>query len=1278
MCEATDFLFSRRSRREFLWQCAQGASLALLPAGLGRWALALDQPPSSPADFYFHPRYRTPSPLDAVLLQTQAGLDSFISEQCAGQVAACLEPWSSALLESPRNLGWIAGVLAEDFAGSSLRPSATRVLRSSPGLEVQGHQFSPQTLPGRAAFLDSLRSLFGGFSHFETVEFQVTSVQPEGSGSAAFDQFRTRIRYELVGAGDGYYRQQRVGQWELLWTNCSSGLRVRRWQALNQTQAVATARHFADVTVSALGSNLSYAAQLTHGTDYWRTVLDGACGIDIYGHNGVAVGDLDGNGFDDLYVCQPAGLPNRLYRNRGDGTLEDITETSGVGLLDNTACALFVDVDNDGRQDLIVVRTSGPILFLNQGSGKFLQKQNAFHFAQPPQGTFTGAAVADYDRDGWLDIYFCLYAYYQGADQYNYPTPYFDANNGPPNFLLGNNRDGTFRDVTQQAGLDANNSRYSFCCAWGDANGDGWPDLYVVNDFGRKNLYRNRGDGTFTDVAGEAGVEDIGAGMSACWLDYSGTGARDLYVADMWTAAGERITAQEAFQSTAASEIRGLYRKHAMGSSLFRNQGSNFADVTSTAGVGNGRWAWSSDEWDFDHDGFPDIYIANGMISGPSRQDLNSFFWRQVVANSPSTAKPSPAYEQGWNAINELVRADGCWSGYERNVLYANNRDGTFADVSGAMGLDFIEDGRAFALADFDHDGRQEIFLKNRNGPQLRILKNVVPGLPPSISFRLTGRQSNRDAVGAAVVLETEAGKQTRFVQAGSGFLSQHSKEVLFGLGSAQGPFRALIRWPNGLEQRLEQLPANHRILVTEGVPEYRPEPFASVSTPPSQAAPALPSSAEALPTDVETWLLAPVAAPEFALPDTKGQILTLAAFRGQRALLSFCAPGSEASRRTLAAFRQYHQQWASEGLKLLSVIVPSSENTPGPRPPEVEDYPFPVLLASDEMAAIYSVLFRYLFDRHRDLPLPTSFLLNENAEIVKVYQGRLDPSHLQQDLRSIPGTPVQRLAKALPFPGISDTLDMGRNALAYGSTYFQRGYLDQARRWFDQALRENPASAEALYGLGSVDLEQNRAVEAQQAFERVIQMRPAYPDTLPKTWNNLGLIAARSGRTEQAIDFLQRSLGLSPDYLIALINLGNAYRQQKNWPLARTAFERALQLNPRDPEANYGLGMVFAQTGDTAQAAIYLQSALQSRPDYPEALNNLGILFLRAGRRDDAVRNFQQSIREAPSFDQAYLNLARVYALEGKRDEARALLQDLLKHDPRNPAAHTLLNDLR
>jgi len=258
-----------------------------------------------------------------------------------------------------------------------------------------------------------------------------------------------------------------------------------------------------------------------------------------------------------------------------------------------------------------------------------------------------------------------------------------------------------------------------------------------------------------------------------------------------------------------------------------------------------GRWAWSSDAWDFDHDGYPDLYIANGYISGPESsdseiKDVSSFFWRQVVGKSPQNLLPSARYENGWNAINELIRSDATWNGYERNVFCANNRDGTFSDVSGVTGLDFPDDSRAFALADLDHDGRLEIILKNRNAPQLRILRNAMKELGTAVAFRLRGTKSNRDGIGASVTVDAGTHRQTKFLQAGSGFLSQHAKELFFGVGGFEGTVRANIRWPSGLTQTFEQLPVNRRIEIQEGSSEFAAKPFATRSEVYPQAVPTL------------------------------------------------------------------------------------------------------------------------------------------------------------------------------------------------------------------------------------------------------------------------------------------------------------------------------------------------------------------------------------------------------------------------------------------------------
>ena len=1217
------------------------------------------------------PRYREQVSLEAVLRKRSAGDDDFVTERYQDLIATILEHWIADLQQSPPRIGAIEKALSPEFLGSALQPVASRTVRADGVLSAWQLSFPPDIKLARNAFAGELRQYLADLTEILTAEFQITWLTADPQGHV-----RTTIRYELVGTGSGFHREGRVGICELTWQSVSAGYQVSQWRHLTEARSRSTSPMYVDLTQHAFGSNKSYASQLVHGADYWRTVLDGSCGIDIYGHNGVSVGNVYGSGLDDVYVCQPAGLPNRLYRNRGDGTFEDVTDAAGVGVLENTACALFADLNNKGRQDLVVVRANGPLLFLNEGHGKFRLSAEAFPFASVPQGTFTGAALADYDRDGWLDIYFCLYVYYQGTDQYKYPTPYYDANNGPPNFLMRNNRDGTFRDVTAQSGLNQNNTRYSFCCGWTDSNQNGWPDLYVVNDFGRKNLYRNNGDGTFTDIAGQAGVEDVGAGMSLCCFDYDNDGAEDLYVADMWTAAGERISSDDTFRKESTTPVRMMYHKHAMGNSLFRNKGNGvFEDKSLATGTALGRWSWSSDAWDFDHDGFPDVYVSNGMISGPLREDLNSFFWRQVVAKSPDTPRALHDYEQGWTAINELIREDYSWSGFERNVFYLNNRDGTFSDVSGAVGLDFVEDGRAFALADLDGDGRLEVIIKNRNAPQIRLLTNVVPDMPPSISFCLRGTKSNRDAIGARVTIETESGRQTRTLQAGSGFLSQHSKHVFFGLGHAKGPMRASIAWPSGAAQSLNGLQPNQRVFVEEGNETIRTEPFL-VRTGPSATSKLQPG--EVLPQVVETWLLTPVKAPDVRLSTLDGRSRVLSELLGKMVLLHLWTSELEESWQQMISLQQSYDAWNSLGLHLLTLDVGESATTEVLREAiRKHNLLFPVLRASDDVTAIYNILYRSLFDRHRDLALPTSLLIDEQGDIIKIYRGSLNPDRVAQDLHQRPRSAYERMAIALPFPGVVDAPLFTRNYLSLGSVYFQRGYFDQAQASFLLAVRDDPGSAEAQYGLGSAYLKQKKMSEAQRSFEQAVKLNGSYPETKPNAWNNLGLLAAQDERIDAAVGFFEEALKLNPDHLISLENLGNAYRQQKRWEEARVTLERAVTIAPLDPEANYSLGMVFAQMDQSARANDYLEKALQLRPNYPEAMNNLGVLYLRTHRRDQAVALFQQCIRTTPGFDQSYLNLARVFAIEGDRVKARDALVALLKLHPGHAQAQKALQEL-
>jgi hypothetical protein len=321
-----------------------------------------------------------------------------------------------------------------------------------------------------------------------------------------------------------------------------------------------------------------------------------------------------------VYVCQTGGLPNRLLVQNPDGTATDTAPDAGVDVMERTHAALLVDLDNDGDQDLVLGTEPALVIFANDGSGKFTIKSVG---DLPNPFSLT---AADFDADGDLDLYACYYAaysmYQKNAGLGLQPIPYFDANNGSPNALLRNDGELKFTEVTHDVGLDENNTRWSFAASWEDYDNDGDLDLYVANDFGRNNLYRNDG-GKFKDVAAEAGVEDVASGMSASWGDYNRDGLMDLYVGNMFSSAGGRITYQRQFHQSSNAQVKGYLQRLARGNTLYLNSsGGTFLDVSEPANVTMGRWSWSSNWVDLNNDGWQDLVVANGYITNEQPDDL--------------------------------------------------------------------------------------------------------------------------------------------------------------------------------------------------------------------------------------------------------------------------------------------------------------------------------------------------------------------------------------------------------------------------------------------------------------------------------------------------------------------------------------------------------------------------------------------------------------------------------------------------------------------------------
>jgi hypothetical protein len=923
-------------RRDFL---AALASLALLPSA-----------GASPTRYPVH--FRKANPFDSALAHINAGSDAFPFEKQAQEIES-------------RIAGMLNGKplpLAAGFRGAALTPK--RYVRIAEGVEEA--EFGE----GEPGFTPWIKSL----GQVRRARFFVLPGD--------------LVRYEI--ASTGAYR---VGAWKQVWKDG----KLESWRPLNETLVTSAAPLFEDITGHSFAGVDSFQEQLLKGNGWWRARLDAATGITVDGTNGVAVGDIDNDGWDEIYVCQTGGLPNRLYKNRGDATFEDITAKAGVGVLDNCACALFADFRNSGHQDLVVLRDAGPLYFVNRGDGVFTHQPDAFHFRTAPQGAFTGMAAADYDRDGRLDLYLCTYVYFQTEDQSRYPVPYHDARNGPPNYLF-RNTGGGFEDVTAETGMNHNNDRFSFAPAWCDYDGDGWPDLFVANDFGRSNLYRNR-KGMFRDEAAAAGVENVAPGMSAAWFDYDGDGRPDLYVSNMWTAAGQRVVKSPAFAT--GHELEAAWHSHTKGNSLFHNAGDGrFTETSADEGVAMGRWAWSSDGLDFDNDGAPEIFITAGMMTNASEKDLDSFFWRQVVAKSPVAAGPAPDYENGWNAINQLIREDYSWCGREPNVFYKRVH-GRFFDFSGVSGIDFADDSRAFAATDIDDDGNLDIVLKSRLGPQIRILRNNCGLGRRSIALRLRGVESNRDAIGARI----EVNGRVQYLNAGSGFLSQHSKRIHCGLGEAEQA-QVKITWPSGRTQQFPNLRAGMCFEITEGSDSFEATPFlkrASIS--------AVPVQAVNRPEFGSSWLLDPV-----PLPDAR---------KGPGFLL-------------LTAGR---------------AAVPSG------LPFEVVD----VTRASPDLAAHYSIFRRYLFELRADLELPLLLLIDDHSRAHKFYAEMPSAEILRNDLETLRAGRKPELA--LPFTGDYYSHPR-RNHLKLATALYWAGYPDQAIPYLEETLRQSPDNWKALFDL--------------------------------------------------------------------------------------------------------------------------------------------------------------------------------------------------------------------
>jgi hypothetical protein len=502
----------------------------------------------------------------------------------------------------------------------------------------------------------------------------------------------------------------------------------------------------------------------------------------------VSIVDFDRDGWPDIYVTNTAiGSKNALYRNMHDGTFKDVAGEVGLADVNQPGTgvstgAVWGDYDNDGYEDLFLIKWGRPELFHNdQGRGFTRVTEQA---GLPPWINANTAIWLDYDGDGLLDLFVGGY-YSEDIDLWHLtttrimPESFEYAKNGGRKYLFHNLGNGKFEEVSAKVGIDSR--RWALAAAAADLRGTGHPDLFVANDYGVSELYFNDGK-RFHEVGEQTGVGFAPkSGMNAAFGDILNQGRYAVYVSNI-SEDGILIQGNNLWMPKEGTT----------------GDATKYQNLARDFGVELGGWSFGAQFGDLNNDGTLDLYLTNGYIS----LDRNRSYWYDFskVAGGNSTiigdAKNWPAF-------------DGrSLSGYQTKRVWLNDGAGKFVDVAQAVGATDVYDGRSVALVDLWNRGVLDVVVANQNGPLL-LYKNTVARQNEWIEFELEGTSSNRSAIGAQVTLFWNGQKQVQEVSGGSGFAAENDRRLHFGLGTNPQIEKVVIRWPSGKLQTIDKPAAN-------------------------------------------------------------------------------------------------------------------------------------------------------------------------------------------------------------------------------------------------------------------------------------------------------------------------------------------------------------------------------------------------------------------------------------------------------------------------------------
>ena len=1093
---------------------------------------------------------------------------------------------------------------------------------------------------------------------------------------------------------------QATSIWKLTWQHSQQELKLKSMEVQAQeeiTTTVAGARLFADCTESVFQHSDTLKNQLGFGLDQWSRRIPN---MDIVGNHGIAVGDINRDGLDDLYICQPHGLPNCLLVQNPDGTVEDFSSSSKLDILDQSHAALIIDIDNDRDQDLVVSTDAHLLLMSNDGKNCF-QLEHAL-----PIGCYAHSiSAADFDQDGDLDLFLCKPRdLNRQSDILMFPAHVDSADDGGRNVLLRNDEGWVFKDVTEQCGITHRNRFHSQSAVWNDFDNDGDADLYITNEFATDQLFENK-DGWFDEVSEKVGLTVPARHRSVSVGEFNGDGRLDFFVAtDVSLSAFRELRnrSQQLQRNQSADEIRSTM----LGENqvwLVGDAKQKFHPFFLKAPIFSSESAFGSATADLNNDGLDDVIVTNGFLSRSATEEVDELFYSTVFSDSTATAALRPAKRSAsevlelttvssksvaklspdqrlaedisrrTHELSDLVREGYSFGGNQRNRCYLSIGALGFANLSALSGTDLLDDSRAIATTDWDSDGDVDIVMTCRGGPQIRILINQLNSQNNYLQFDLVGTESNVDAIGTRVELYLE-GRQSPLVkslQAGSGNLSQSTKRLTFGLGDSSAVERVAVTWPNGSSQSFSGVVANTRYEIVEGEPllaeksDSRFELAIKESTI---------SSTRSLPHGSGNAIFYP------RPPISKLQFLaerdkwyTLEPVNKRPVIAVFWERNSD-SEELIRDISRESIQLKNENVDCVAIFVDSKESDPDQLLQYTKnvlkryEFPFRSGIASlgtkDKLKYLAGDWLNY-----QQMPSrPFAVLLDEEGRACSFYSSdHLSMDQLIEDLD---------LVDKSQWRYRDSVSNLGGQWIAryrYPKLNRLRTRFQEVGYQVDSDLMLEESKAQRAYELCQKAIELDSSGDSKAARDYFAQALEMDPRCVPAYIGEGQLLRrlARENSTspEDKIQFrnaaivnFEDAIELDPVNSEAHIGLAETAVDQNRIDQALEQLTQQLQLDPTNYQIHAIIGRLLFHQQRYKESAKYLVNAFEQRPTLPYLAGDLGFLYLRCGEFNLAKKFLSLANRMRPSDHNIVRALAEAEFFTKSFEDAIATLKSFAK----------------